>query len=144
MRKKKSFIALTVVLSLCMILSSGIASASVQPLRDNNYGLIDNNFIISETGYATVEAFVYGVEGETEKIRTEIQIKKQGFLGLFWNVVDIGVAGNIWMDDSFYNSHVIRSVQLDSEGTYKACFKFTIRDFGGESETLSREIQREY
>lgn len=143
---KKRILALT--LSLLMLVLTGMtalpaAASDVAPCY-NNTVMASTNFVIQSNGVAQVYVSYIGYSGVTTGATITIKLEKR-FLGLFWKDVDIGEPNDtktITVSDDQYDG--IYSVQLPSDGTYRATVKYVIRGTGGTADTIEHEREAKY
>ena len=140
----KKFFSLAVSIVVLFVSLSFPAYASqtsvskVEP-RLNNTLTTSTDFYI-ENGVATVTLSYTGYQGVTTGATIETKLQKR-FLLVFWKDVDIGVDGNVWVDEatgvSYRNSH---SVSVPS-GTYRVQVEYEIRGTGGAADVITKEIE---
>ena len=105
----------------------------------NNTNTIQNAFVIDENGLAIVSFTCRGYRGITTSIVVDTKIEKQS--GSSW----VQVGGASWTDNSsLYYCVKEHSIQLESTGTYKATFTFTVSGSGGATDVITREIEKTY
>lgn len=111
---------------------------SIQPYY-NNIDNVGTSFSISSSGRATVNNSYSGITGTTKSVTIKTKIQKK--VGIIW----VTVSGASWTDTStatnFSKSH---SVQLSSNGTYRAHVEFTISGTGGKADEITKNVQKNY
>lgn len=143
--RKRFFNVVVSVMLLCTLFLCGNAFAeTVQPLY-NNTASVSTAFVIDDNGVARTSVSYQGYKGVTTSARIEIQIKKKGFLGLSWSVVNIGEPNNVKVYElNGYMGSELYEFQLNSKGTYKAIIKYYVYGSGGEVDVIESEVEKKY
>ncbi len=141
---KRKFISFILVLTAVTLLSAGIAYAGSSSQTFNNISYVDATLYINNDGQAYININYVGFSGLTCFL-AETELKKKGFLGLFWTTVDIGEENNKWVDISnAFNNSFTHTFSLNSHGTYKIVTEITATGTGGNPDCVTVEHQAEY
>ncbi len=120
---------LSIILA-CAFLFVGVFSTAVYAndvsLLNNNTAMTSTNFVISDTGMATVNFEYYGYEGITTGATVTILIEKRNLLFFWPDVVEktYTVTGYSYDNVLYY--------QLEETGTYRCTVTYTVSGTGGE------------
>ena len=138
MRNKAISFVLVAAMLILMALPIFASEQEISPYL-NNTATTEASLSINDSGYATVSFLCRGYRGITTKIVVTSVIEKQ--VGSSWVSVD----GASWTDEStLYYCSKSHSVQLQSQGTYKATVTFTVYGSGGDADVITREIEKTY
>ena len=141
MKKLISLILCLALLGAFPIISYAASGSNITPFYNNTIKTTVN-FVINESGNATVDISYIGYSGimTAAKITTKIQKLESSS----WADVSIGTADNTWVDEStnfvFSTSH---SVGV-SRGTYRAVVTFEISGTGGATDVITRDVEYTY
>ena len=133
-----SFAMLAILLFAMAVPAFAAIGGGITPYY-NNTNITESDFAISEDGIATTHFTCRGYRGVTTKIVAETKIEK--LVGSSW----VQVEGASWTDEStLYYCSKSYSIQLQSTGTYKVTYTFTVSGSGGANDVIVREIERTY
>jgi len=136
-------VALTVMLSVVMLLSCSLPFAAALPETMepmyNNTLRTTTIFRLSGTNTATVEASYTGVNGITTG--ATITVKVQHLVGYMW----ADVLGATWSDSiTGYKGTVFHSVTLSEPGDYRAIVTYTVSGTGGSPDVITETEELTY
>ena len=127
------------VIMLCgMILPICAAGNGATPYF-NNAATVSANFVIQDSGEATVRLGYVGYEDYTTGATITSKLQKK----VLWWWSDVN--GASWTDEAvgdYYN--VEHSYQLTSRGTYRVVYEFEIRGTAGAADVISDTIEDKY
>lgn len=132
---------LSIILA-CAFLFVGVFSTAVYAndvsLLNNNTLMTSTNFVISDTGLATVAFEYYGYEGITTGAKITVLIEKRNLLFFWPDVVEktYTVTGYSYDNVLYY--------QLEEKGTYRCTVTYTVSGTGGEDDVIPFERTVEY
>lgn len=147
-KKIKTGVLSTILILILLFLDTFGVSAfakdeTVSPLY-NNTNITYTNFVISNSGLATISVGYTGYNGVTSGAVIKSYVQKKTF-GLLWKRIDNGQPNKEWIDTAtgsiYSKSHTL---QLTSKGTYRLVVEYTIKGSGGSPDTPSSTIVREY
>lgn len=150
MQKGRKALVSFLVMAMCFgsAITPTVAAQEVLPPditpRYNNTSSTYTTFNITNTGYATVSTYLYGISGMTSGA-TIVSYLERKFLGLFWIRVGIGQPNDEWKDSVIgSNSGYSHSTQLTDKGEYRAVITYTVNGTGGSSDVIPVTIYRSY
>lgn len=132
---------ITFIVALLMIIALGthaVVIAGDASLYNNNTGMMNSGFAITETGEAIVAVNYEGYTGVTTGATITIKIEKRTLLFFWTDVVNdtITVVGDRYLDEFYY--------QLEDKGTYRCTVVYTISGTGGADDVLTFEDTEKY
>lgn len=135
--KRKFCVFFVAVFVICFLFST-IVLAGDASLLNNNTLFTSTNFVISDTGMATVVVNYDGYSGITSGATITIKIEKRNFL-LFWSDV---IDETITVEGVNYSNEI--NYQLEDKGTYRCTVVYTISGTGGADDVLTFEDTDKY
>lgn len=132
---------ITFIVALLMIIALGthaVVIAGDASLYNNNTGMMNSGFAITETGEAIVAVNYEGYTGVTTGATITIKIEKRTLLFFWTDVVNdtITVVGDRYLDEFYY--------QLEDKGTYRCTVVYTVSGTGGPDDVLTFEDTEKY
>ena len=132
---------ITFIVALLMIIALGthaVVIAGDASLYNNNTGMMNSGFAITETGEAIVAVNYEGYTGVTTGATITIKIEKRTLLFFWTDVVNdtITVVGDRYLDEFYY--------QLEDKGTYRCTVVYTISGTGGADDVRTFEDTEKY
>lgn len=132
---------ITFIVALVMIIALGthaVVIADDASLYNNNTGMMNSGFTISETGEASVLVNYEGYTNVTTGATITIKIEKRTLLFFWTDVINdtITVVGDRYFDELDY--------QLEDKGTYRCTVVYTISGTGGPDDVLTFEDTEKY
>lgn len=132
---------ITFIVALLMIIALGthaVVMADDASLYNNNTGMMNSSFVITETGEAIVGVNYEGYTGVTTGATITIKIEKRTLLFFWSDVVDetITAVGDRYFKEFYY--------QLEDKGTYRCTVVYTVSGTGGADDVLTFEDTEKY
>lgn len=132
---------ITFIVALLMIIALGthaVVMADDASLYNNNTGMMNSSFVITETGEAIVGVNYEGYTGVTTGATITIKIEKRTLLFFWSDVVDetITAVGDSYFKEFYY--------QLEDKGTYRCTVVYTVSGTGGADDVLTFEDTEKY
>ena len=132
---------ITFIVALVMIIALGthaVVMADDASLYNNNTGMMNSSFVITETGEAIVGVNYEGYTGVTTGATITIKIEKRTLLFFWSDVVDetITAVGDRYFKEFYY--------QLEDKGTYRCTVVYTVSGTAGADDVLTFEDTEKY
>lgn len=132
---------ITFIVALVMIIALGthtVVMADDVSLCNNNTGMMNSGFAISETGEASVLVNYEGYTNVTTGATITIKIEKRTLLFFWSDVIDETITA---VGDSYFNEF---HYQLEDKGTYRCTVVYTVSGTGGADDVLTFEDTEKY
>ena len=132
---------ITFIVALLMIIALGthaVVMADDASLYNNNTGMMNSSFVITETGEAIVGVNYEGYPNITTGATITIKIEKKTLLFFWSDVIDETITA---VGDSYFNEF---HYQLEDKGTYRCTVVYTVSGTGGADDVLTFEDTLKY
>lgn len=132
---------ITFIVALVMIIALGthtVVMGDDASLYNNNTGMMNSGFAITETGEAIVAVNYEGYTNVTTGATITIKIEKRTLLFFWSDVIDETITA---VGDSYFNEF---HYQLEDKGTYRCTVVYTVSGTGGADDVLTFEDTEKY